>query len=929
MRFHVVRRGVLWVTHRGNPDVFIRTFPPILDLHTSRTGSPLPRLGNKSETGKLVRKVEVKPQTSTKSRPKDLRSINDNYCVSNVVGLKDSVIVSDKMEGLNPSPVTLNVDSHVANAHIVTGLPQRKGVNPNACQLYTKIKYVKDVFCVGHLPSVNLVTNAQHAVLDPPVGARLNQCWEKWETLGSSPKVVNILREGYTLPFRFRPHLTRSPTVISNYHNPTNPFRGTVSADKQKCSRTGGQSKLTGVLQPAIFGTQTQQPVETGPRPEHLEHLFKHRVVQDGDPRDNKNLPTDRGVGHIHRFQRCNLPHTNSQSVQEVHAFSPPGSVLPVQSPPLWPVHSPHGVHSGGQRGQTHGTSKGYKDPPVPRRLAGESLYPRHLSPAYSNPSHTVPGTSLAGEQGKVRTGPTAGLQLRRLLVRPEGGQGQTNRGTLADLDRQDQINTVGSGMPGPKIHVPHRSTHSNRKTSPLRATTHETHTVAFEKQLEGPRVTGKGDPGPQVPPPPSKVVAGGKQCATRSTITPSKTCSANLYRCIKRRVGRSLRRAHCKGKVVPTRKQVTHNPLGAESSISSSKRVSNPSLQQDSVGSYRQHNSGCLYQQRRGDEIGLSVCPTVENTVLVHQAASNPQGTSHPRPAERDRRQAIQAWPDHSNRVVTSSRSVPSCMFRWHQPQVDLFATRFNNKLPQFVSPVPDPQAWAVDALSLSWEGLDPYAFPPGLILGKVVEKLQDYPCNRIILIAPGWPDMPWFWDLVAMSSQIPLCLPSIPNLVSQPFNQVLHRNLSNLNLHAWLLEPQQSRSKVSLRQWQHELRLLKEDQPDLSMRQSGPFLQSGASVIRWTSGHHLRRPLLTSSCTCFRRRSYNQALLMATDPPLLTNWAILPLMSARMRISLVSWIVSIETDLRAGGASPPGTFHWFYISSQRLPLNPLKRPP
>ena len=291
---------------------------------------------------------------------------------------------------------------------------------------------------------------------------------------------------------------------------------------------------------------------------------------------------------------------------------------------------------------------------------------------------------------------------------------------------------------------------------------------------------------------------------------------------------------------MVPTREQVTHKPLGAESSISSSKRVSNPSLQQDSVGSYRQHNSGCLYQQRRGDEIGLSVCPTVENSVLVHQAASNPQGTSHPRPAKRDSRQAIQAWPDHSEWSLHPAVFQAVCS-RWHQPQVDLFATKFNNKLPQFVSPVPDPQAWAVDALSLSWEDLDPYAFPPAAILGKVVEKLQDYPCNRIILIAPGWPNMPWFWDLVAMSSQIPLCLPSIPNLVSQPFNQVLHRNLSNLNLHAWLLEPQQSRSKASLRQWQHELRLLKEGQPDLSMRQSGPYLQSGASVIRWTSGHHL----------------------------------------------------------------------------------------
>ena len=81
------------------------------------------------------------------------------------------------------------------------------------------------------------------------------------------------------------------------------------------------------------------------------------------------------------------------------------------------------------------------------------------------------------------------------------------------------------------------------------------------------------------------------------------------------------------------------------------------------------------------------------------------------------------------------------------------------------------------------------------------------------------------WFGDLVAMSSQIPLCLPNLPNLASQPFNKTLHRNLSNQNLHAWLLEPQQSRSRASLRQWQHELRLLKEDQSDMSMRQSGPF--------------------------------------------------------------------------------------------------------
>ena len=37
-----------------------------------------------------------------------------------------------------------------------------------------------------------------------------------------------------------------------------------------------------------------------------------------------------------------------------------------------------------------------------------------------------------------------------------------------------------------------------------------------------------------------------------------------------------------------------------------------------------------------------------------------------------------------------------------------DLFATRIN-KLPWFVSLIPDPLAWAVYASSLRWEDLDP----------------------------------------------------------------------------------------------------------------------------------------------------------------------------------------------------------------------------
>ena len=176
-------------------------------------------------------------------------------------------------------------------------------------------------------------------------------------------------------------------------------------------------------------------------------------------------------------------------------------------------------------------------------------------------------------------------------------------------------------------------------------------------------------------------------------------------------------------------------------------------------------------------------------------------QGTSHPRPAERDSRQAIQTWPDHSNGMVPSPRGFQSYML----PVAPATSGPVCHQIQQQTTTVcvtssRSPGMGSGCTLSIM-EDLDPYAFPPAAILGKVVEKLQDYPSNRIILIAPGWPNMPWFGDLVAMSSQIPLCLPNLPNLVSQPFNQTLHRNLSNLNLHAWLLEPQQSRSRDSLR--------------------------------------------------------------------------------------------------------------------------------
>ena len=336
-------------------------------------------------------------------------------------------------------------------------------------------------------------------------------------------------------------------------------------------------------------------------------------------------------------------------------------------------------------------------------------------------------------------------------------------------------------------------------------------------------------------------MVAERRQRSHRPALTPHKACATDLYRRIKRRVGRSLKRTHCKGLVVSTRKQAAYKLSGTEGSPFSSKRVPRPRT--DQIVLVATDNTTVVsYINKEG---GMRSGPLCALLWRILAWCTRRQVTLKARHIP-GRLNVIADKLSRLGQTIQTEWSLLPEVFeaicsRWHWPQIDLFATSFNNKLPQFVSPMPDPLALAVDAPSLPWEDLDAYAFPPVAILGKVVEKLQDTPCKRLILIAPGWPNMPWFWGLVTMSSQIPLCLPKLPHLLTQPFNQTPHRNLTNLNLHAWLLEPQQSRSKGSLRQWQQELRLLKDDQLDQSMRQSGPFLQSGVFLIRWTSGHPL----------------------------------------------------------------------------------------
>ena len=158
--------------------------------------------------------------------------------------------------------------------------------------------------------------------------------------------------------------------------------------------------------------------------------------------------------------------------------------------------------------------------------------------------------------------------------------------------------------------------------------------------------------------------------------------------------------------------------------------------------------------------------------------------------------------------------------------PNVDLFATRFNHRLPLYVSPVQDYKALAIDALSMDWNHLHAYAFPPFILIPAVLEKIRQHQC-RIVLIAPFWPQQQWFSELLLLLVSAPIRLPLIPRLLTQSKGRFVHQNLPILDLHAWELSNNQS----EIRNFHKTLQILSPDQEEHLHKKS--TMQNGPSSL------------------------------------------------------------------------------------------------
>ena len=201
---------------------------------------------------------------------------------------------------------------------------------------------------------------------------------------------------------------------------------------------------------------------------------------------------------------------------------------------------------------------------------------------------------------------------------------------------------------------------------------------------------------------------------------------------------------------------------------------------------------------------------------------------------------------PSGPNQILGSEWTLKTEVFqdlqkRW-PVSIDLFTTSLNHQCCPYFSPFHDSNALGTDALLQNWDGWHAYAFPPWSLIPAILKKLRSSSGVLLTIIAPYWPQKPWFLELLDLVVDGPAPLPLSRDLLRQPHFHRHHLEVSRLSLHEWRLSSDLPDRRVSPS--------MELSNPSLARRSfSRAGYQAKWSIYRqWcrSEGHSISRPML-----------------------------------------------------------------------------------
>ena len=582
---------------------------------------------------------------------------------------------------------------------------------------------MNSVSCVTQLSYVNHATCAPNVVPNLPVGARLQTFWQTWLKLGAGPKVVQILKEGYTLPFRTRPHLTRSPSVVSCY---VNPHRNSYLLealhqlmDKNAVEHVHNQtslgffnrlflvpkpnnkwrpildlSKLNPFLKTESFKMETPETIRISLQQGEwvtsidFKDAYFHIPIQE----QSRKYLRFHVEGQTYQFNA--LPFGLSTAPQEFTVI--------VKEVKLMAMHQGIRIHQYLDdwlvRARSHQACLQHTQDLValcqklgwlvnlekselePKQIFDFVGYRFDLQAGWVRPTQDR-WQNLQGKILQILSLPTCPVRQFMSLI-----------GLLTATEKQVHLGRLH--MRPIQWHLKNnwRVPESLEKIIPIPKSLHP----HLRWWLDEENVL-KGQP-----------------------LHPIKYALQIFTDASKEGWGSHLDEHIARGSWSLPESNMHINYLELKAVFLALKQFQNLCTGK-TVLVATDNTTVVSYINKEGGMRSGNLCALLWRIITW---CTKRQVTLRARHIP-GRLNVVADKLSRLGQIIQTEWSLLPEVFqaicdRWHRPQIDLFATRFNNKLPLFVSPIPDPQAAAVDALSQAWEDMDAFAFPPTAILGR-----------------------------------------------------------------------------------------------------------------------------------------------------------------------------------------------------------------
>ena len=326
------------------------------------------------------------------------------------------------------------------------------------------------------------------------VGSRLKSFLPVWKTLGGHHSILNLIAEGYKLPFRECPKLSRIHCITSGF----------ADFNKQSALSTAIQDLLQKgaidiVQKPDSLGFYSRLFLVPKPgncwRPD-LSCLNKFLFeVQDGDPRVHTSFSQKERMGHLYRPHRRLPPHTHSPSVAEVPPVLPQRCLLPVHQPPFRSSLSPLDLHQYSQGSKTFSLTTGNTYSSIPRRLADSR--PLQGGVSQTDPKAVKPnsGFGLCGEPQEIRTGAFPEVRFSGIPFFTRFGTCQAHSGQVDEASGYVTSPLVEVCYQCKDSYVHHWITCINGEDSQTGQNAYETFSMASQDSLEISHASGYSNP--------------------------------------------------------------------------------------------------------------------------------------------------------------------------------------------------------------------------------------------------------------------------------------------------------------------------------------------------------------------------------------------------------------------------------------------------